>query len=116
MRGVEDAVAAYIAGISDRNRPLFDRLHRLVLDEFPDVELTISYQMPTFVVDDRRLYVGSWKHGLSVYGWDQDRNTAFLERHPDLSNGRGTIKLPPDRAEAMPDDELRELVRGALEP
>jgi len=111
---MDDAVRQYIDAISDANRPLFDRFHALITDEFPDADVVISYQMPTYRVGGRRLYVGAWKHGLSVYGWDQDRNVGFVERHPELSNGKGTIKLPAPDASGLPEAELRELIRGAL--
>jgi uncharacterized protein YdhG (YjbR/CyaY superfamily) len=114
MGSVDDDVQDYIDAITPANRPLFDRLHQLIVGEFPDVVVFISYQMPTYRLGDRRLYVGSWKHGLSVYGWDADRNVDFVDRHPELSNGKGTIKLPPGVAAEIPDEELIGLVRGAL--
>ena len=29
----------------------------------------LSYHIPTYEVGRRRLYVGVWKHGVSIYGW-----------------------------------------------
>lgn len=111
---MDDAVRAYVDGIDPEHRPLFDRLHRLVMEAHPGAEMTISYQMPTYVVDPFRLYVGVWKHGLSIYGWEQDRTAGFTSRHPELVTNKGTIRLRPADASALADDELRDLVVAAL--
>ena len=70
--------------------------------------------MPTFRAGRGRFHVGIWPHGLSLYGWRADGDGGFLERHPGLRTGRGTIRLRPEDAAGVGDDELRELIRGAL--
>jgi len=105
-----------VAAITPDHRPLFDRLHGLIVGEFPDVEVVISYKIPTYKVGRRRLYVGVWKHGLSIYGWERDHDGGFSERHPDLASSKGTIQLRPDVAVGITDAELLGLVRGALGP
>ncbi len=110
-----DSVRAYVDAITPANRPLFDRVHRLVLDVHPDAGIVMSYTMPTYVVGDRRLHVGVWKHGLSFYGWRADRDGGFTARHPELTGDKGTIRLSPAAAAGIPDEELRGLVGGALD-
>ena len=62
---MDDAARDYIEAIPAGQRPLFDRIHRLVRELHPDAGVVLSYKMPTFVVGDRRLYVGAWRHGVS---------------------------------------------------
>jgi uncharacterized protein YdhG (YjbR/CyaY superfamily) len=112
---VDEAVQEYIEKIAAANRPLFDRLNRLILGAYPDAEVALSYGMPRYRMGGRRLYVGAWKHGLSVYGWAQGRETAFTARHPGVKTSKGTIQLRPADADGIGDDELLELVRAALE-
>jgi uncharacterized protein YdhG (YjbR/CyaY superfamily) len=111
---VDDAARKYISAIAPEHRPLFDRMHRLVLEAKPDAEVVLSYKMPTYVVGDRRLYVGVWKHGLSLYGWT-GRDAGFAARHPELDSGTGTLRLPHEAAEGISDAELRDLARAALD-
>jgi uncharacterized protein YdhG (YjbR/CyaY superfamily) len=111
---VDDAARDYIDRIAPGNRPLFDRIHRLILEEHPGAAVVISYQMPTYKVGRRRLYVGAWKHGVSLYGWQKGQDAGFTARHPELRTGQGTIRLRAGDAGRIPDDELRELVRAAL--
>ena len=110
---MDDAVQDYIEAIDPQSRPLFDRLQGLVVEAHPDVVLTLSYGMPVFKVEDRRLFVGVWKKFVSIYGWDQGRD-AFAARHPELRTSKGTIQLPPDIAAGITDDDFRGLIRDAL--
>jgi hypothetical protein len=89
---IDAAAQAYIDAIPPERRPLFDRVHRLILEAHPDADVVLSYKMPTYVVGDNRLYVGAWKHWVSFYGWESDRDGGFAGRHPDLTNGKGTLK------------------------
>jgi uncharacterized protein YdhG (YjbR/CyaY superfamily) len=111
---MDDAAQDYIDAIPAEHRPLFDRVHRLILEVHPDAEVAISYGIPTYKVDRSRLYVGSWKHGISLYGWGQDRDGGFIDRHPELRTGKGTIRLRLEDAADISDDELRGLARAAL--
>jgi uncharacterized protein YdhG (YjbR/CyaY superfamily) len=112
---VDEAVQGYIDAIAPEYRPLFDRIHRLILAAYPDAAVVLSYRIPTYKVGSRRLYVGAWKHGVSLYGWPQERGGDFTSRHPALKTSKGTIQLRPEDAVGIPDDELRDLVRAALE-
>jgi len=113
--GAMDAsVRTYIDAIPPEHRPLFDRLHRLLLEVHPEATVALSYKMPTYKVGARRLYVAAWKHGVSLYGWEAGRDAGFSARHPELTTGKGTIQLRPDAAAGIADDELRDLVRAAL--
>jgi uncharacterized protein YdhG (YjbR/CyaY superfamily) len=109
-----ESVEAYVDGIDDAHRGLFLRLHGLVLETVPEAEVGISYDMPTYRVGKRRLYLAAWKHGASIYGWSAARDGGFSERHPSLTSGAGTIRLRPADAAEIPDDEFRHLVRAAL--
>jgi hypothetical protein len=113
---MDPAVQAYVDGIDPDRRALFDRLHRLVLEEHPDAEVALAYGMPAYRVGARRLNLGVWKHGVSIYGWRADRDGGFVARHPTLSSGKGTLRISPKEATTMSDDELRALLGGALEP
>jgi uncharacterized protein YdhG (YjbR/CyaY superfamily) len=112
---MDQAVQAYLDGIAPGHRPLFDRMHRLILTAYPEADVVISYRSPTYKVGRRRLHVGVWQHGVSMYGWGQDRDDGFTARHPELRTSKGTIRLRPADAAAIGDDELLGLIRAALE-
>jgi uncharacterized protein YdhG (YjbR/CyaY superfamily) len=113
---IDQAAREYIDSIGAGQRPLFDRVHRLILEAEPDASVVLSYQIPTYKAGKRRLYLGAWQHGVSLYGWSEGRDAGFLARHPELTTGKGTIRLRPKDAAAISDDELRDLARAALQP
>src|SRR5258708_27454993 len=102
--GMDQAVQAHIDGIAPEHRPLFDRLHRLILAAHPDAAVVLSYQIPTYKVGGRRLYVGAWKHGVSIHGWQRGPDAGFLSRHPALKTSKGTIQLRPQDAADITDE------------
>jgi hypothetical protein len=110
----DDGVLAYVDAIDDAHRGLLLRLHGLVLETVPDAQVRLSYDMPTYQVGTRRLYLAAWTHGGSIYGWSAGRDGGFSGRHPSLTSGAGTIKLRPADAAKIPDAEFRDLVRAAL--
>jgi uncharacterized protein YdhG (YjbR/CyaY superfamily) len=110
---MDESVRRYRDGIDGEHRPVFDRLHRLIAAACPDAEIMVSYGMPTYRVGRRRLSIGAWKHGLSLYV-SPGRDGGFSARHPELAAGKGTIKLGPGDAARIPDAELQDLVRAAL--
>jgi uncharacterized protein YdhG (YjbR/CyaY superfamily) len=114
MCGMDEAVRAYIEAIAPQNRPLFDRFHRLILEEYRDADVVLSYRIPTYKVGGHRLHVGVWKHGVSIYGSRHGDESGFVARHPELRTSKGTIQLRPQDADAIADDELRDLIRSAL--
>ena len=112
---MDEAVQRYIDGIDPACRPLFDQVHELVMATQPEATLVLSYQMPTYKAGKRRLYVGAWQHGISLYGWRQGRDGGFAGRHPELLSGKGTIRLRPQDAAGLADGELRDLIRAVLD-
>jgi uncharacterized protein YdhG (YjbR/CyaY superfamily) len=100
--------------IAAEHRALFDRLHRLIPAAHPAATVVLSYKMPTYKVGNRRLDVGVWKHGVSIYGWQPGRDDAFTSCHPELKTSKGTLQLRPEDAAAIPDGELSDLVSAAL--
>ena len=113
---MDQDVQAYVDAIAPRTRPLFDRVHRLVLEVAPDAGVVLSYRMPTYVVGERRLHVGAWAHGVSLYGWQAGRDAGFSARHPELDSGKGTLRLTHRAAGTVDDDELRDLLRATFAP
>jgi hypothetical protein len=110
---MDDAVSRYRDEIASEYQPVFDRFHRLIVGTCPDAEVVLAYGMPTYRMGRRRLNVGVWQHGLSLYVSPR-RDGGFSGRHPELATGKGTIRLRPEDAARIPDEEFRDLVRAAL--
>jgi hypothetical protein len=111
---LDEQVRGYIEAIPAEHRPLFDRLHGLILRAQPDVTVYFSYKMPAYKIGGRRLFLSVWKHGISIYGWRQDDDGGFVARHPALKTSTGTLRLRSEDATAITDEEFLGLLRPAL--
>jgi uncharacterized protein YdhG (YjbR/CyaY superfamily) len=61
-------VDEYVAALPEDARPVMEEVRRVVHRVVPGVTETISYQMPTFVLDGRPLvHVAAWKKHLGLY-------------------------------------------------
>ena len=113
---MDDVVRDYIDAIAPEQRPLFDRLHRLVLKTRPDAEVVLSYKIPTYKVGRKRLFLAVWKHGVSILRLGAGRRRRLrCPPPPELKTSKGTIQLRPADLAAIPDEEFRDLVRAALD-
>lgn len=110
---MDEAVRRYLDEMDSEYRPVFDRLHQLISATCPGAEVALSYGMPTYRTGRRRLNIGAWKHGLSLYV-SPSRDGGFSGRHPELAAGKGTIRLTPEGAAHIPDVEFQDLIRAAL--
>jgi uncharacterized protein YdhG (YjbR/CyaY superfamily) len=113
---MDERFSDYIKSVPPEHRALFERLHGIVKATHPEAQEDFAYSMPTYRVGKRRLNLGIWKHGVSVYGWRRDNDGGFATRHPDLLASKITIRLRPEDADAISDEEFRGLLAGALDP
>ena len=49
-----------------------------------------------------------------MYGWPGEGSFSILERHPQLSSGKGTLRITHAVADDIRNEELVEIVRSAL--
>jgi len=67
-RHVVATVDEYLAGLPAVVRDRVDQLRAVIREVVPDVEETISYAMPTFVLDGQPLlHLAAWKHHIGIY-------------------------------------------------
>ena len=52
---VGKSVDDYLAALAPRTRDVVDEIRRIVVDEFPSATEAISYDMPTFSFQGRRI-------------------------------------------------------------
>jgi uncharacterized protein YdhG (YjbR/CyaY superfamily) len=108
---VPPEVEAYISAIPAEHRPVFDRLHNLVLDTLPDARVVISYNMPAYIAAGGRVSLSSGKAGVSLATTVPEPIAAFKAKHKGFKTGKVTVQFPPDADIAEAD--LRELIIAA---
>lgn len=97
MGPTSDAVESYLERVPETGRAFYLGVRELVLHHAPHATETMSYNMPTFLVDGHRLlHASAWTEHLAIYplppAEDLDPEAvAVLEAH---SSGASTLKLP----------------------
>jgi uncharacterized protein YdhG (YjbR/CyaY superfamily) len=97
MVPTSDAVESYLEGVPETGRAFFLGVRELVLRHAPQATETMSYNMPTFLVDGHRLlHASAWTEHLAIYPLPPAEDltpeaAAALEAH---RSGASTLKLP----------------------
>ena len=110
---MDEAVQRYIDAIPAEQKPLFDRLQSLILDLYPDAEIVISYQIPTYKARGGRVSLGLWKDGVSLYTTDPQHIEKFKSKHPTVKTGKASLNFR--LTDELPEQDLREVVNWAIQ-
>jgi uncharacterized protein YdhG (YjbR/CyaY superfamily) len=95
------SVEEYIAGQPEGSQPALERVRRAILRAVPAAEERISYKMPTYTLEGKRLlYFASWKAHYALYGASKSLVAAFGEELARYEIAKGTIRFP--LSEAVP--------------
>jgi uncharacterized protein YdhG (YjbR/CyaY superfamily) len=115
MTTAPDAVQSYLDHASPQGRAAYVAVRDLVLVHAPAATQTLSYNMPTFVVDGSRLlHASAWKEHLAIYPLP-DRGDLDPDAVPELeahSSGASTLKIRYD--EPFPTALVDAVVRAHL--
>jgi uncharacterized protein YdhG (YjbR/CyaY superfamily) len=108
-------VQAYIDALDPDHRRLFDHLHRLILDEQPEANVVISYQIPLYKVGSRHVGLNAGRpDGVTLTTTSPDHIDAFRTRHPRFKTSKASIQFRLD--DELPDDDIRDVIRRATAP
>jgi uncharacterized protein YdhG (YjbR/CyaY superfamily) len=100
-------VDQYLAMVSDDQRAALERVRKIVHEAAPGVEEGISYQIPEFRLNGKRLlYMGAAKNHCAIYGID-GANSGDLEGYD--TSGKGTVRFEPD--DPLPAALIKKLVK-----
>lgn len=89
-------VEDYLASLPDEVRVVLETVRTTLHEAVPGAVDTISYQMPTLVLDGRRVvHYAGWKRHVSLYPEPDDADLAA--ELATYSSGKGTLKFPLDQ-------------------
>lgn len=107
---MDPAVQSYFDAIPETHRHLFDRLHSMIIELYPEPAMSISYGIPTYTVGRRRVYLGLWKGGVSLYAVPVEE---FKKKHPSIKTGKGSLNFR--LTDVLPEADIREAARQGIE-
>ena len=98
-------VDAYIAAQSTDAQPRLRELRAAIRDAVPEATEVISYGMPTYKQNGRRVHFGAAKRHCAIYGVQID---AFANELRDFKTSKGTVQFALHQL--VPDGLVRKLV------
>ena len=111
---MDNVVKKYIAEMPEQRREKAITLHKLVLELYPAVQLSMQYKMPTYHLNDNFFAWGNKKSYFSIYTCSRERIADFKAKHPEIPGGVGCINFR-DR-DKFPIASLKKVIRNALSP
>ena len=104
-----ESVDEYLAALPEGARVVVDEIRRIAAETLPGSTETISYDMPTFSVEGRRIvHVGGWAKHVSLYPSPSDDD---LQADMALYlSGKGTLKFP--LSSPIPYDLIARIIRS----
>lgn len=103
----------YLEAVPADRKPLVERLHGLILDLFPEVDVDLSYRMPTYRFGEGWVALANQKRYVSLYTCGAHHLVEFKKAYPEIKTGKGCINFNP--RDDFDDAIVREVIRHAIE-
>jgi len=105
-------VNSYIENISDERKDLLKTLSKLIIENHPEVEVVMSYKIPTFNSGSGWVALGYRKDGVSMYTNGPENIEKFKLKNPHIKSGKGSLKFKVN--DVLPIYDLKEVLMRAL--
>ena len=88
-----ELLAEYVSLLSPKRSERIQKLHNLVVANYPDATLSMKYKMPTYEQGDGWVALASQKNYVSVYTCARAHIQPYLDRHPKAKCGTGCLNF-----------------------
>jgi uncharacterized protein YdhG (YjbR/CyaY superfamily) len=109
---MNEEVQSYIEAASEDRKSLFDQLHALIMGLYPNAEIVMSYQIPTYKAKSGWVALGYWKEGVSLYTNSAHHIAEFKAKYPAIKTGKASINFKI--TDAVPMIALKKVIKQAI--
>src|SRR5260370_16343508 len=103
-----ETINEYIEAFQESVRTLLEKMRGTVEEDAPEAIESISYDMPTFKLDGKRLvYFSAWKNHIGFYSIPEG-NEAFRKQLSPYSGPKGSLRFPLEKP--IPYDLVKKIV------
>jgi uncharacterized protein YdhG (YjbR/CyaY superfamily) len=113
MKPAPKDVDEYIENAPKDSRTKLTELRDAIREVSPEATERISYGMPSYIKDRRRVYFGVAKSHIGLYGISAPVLDRYKEEVSPYVGEKGTVRLPLD--EELPVGLVKKLVRARME-
>ncbi|WP_051686993.1 DUF1801 domain-containing protein [Microbulbifer sp. HZ11] len=109
---IPQLLAEYVSQLSTWRSERLQKLHNLIVANFPDTSLSMKYRMPTYALGDGWVALASQQSYLSLYTCAREHIQPYLDRHPSVKCGTGCLNFRDSDDIAF--EDLRPVIASAL--
>jgi uncharacterized protein YdhG (YjbR/CyaY superfamily) len=103
-----ETIDEYVESFPENVRTILEKLRATVRKAAPEAIESISYDMPTFKLDGKRLvYLGAWKNHIGFYSIPEG-NEALRKQLSLYSGPKGSLRFPLEKP--IPYDLVNKIV------
>jgi uncharacterized protein YdhG (YjbR/CyaY superfamily) len=88
------SIDEYIATFPEEKQALLEAVRATIKAAAPGAEETISYQMPTFVLNGHLVYFAAWKNHIGLYPASGGVSEAFKDELSPYASAKGSVRFP----------------------
>lgn len=103
-----DSIDAYIAGFPSETQKILQKVRETIQAAAPEARETISYAIPTFILNGPLVYFAAFKNHIGFYATPKG-NEAVEKELSVYKTGKGSVQFPID--EPMPLDLITRIVQ-----
>lgn len=104
-------IYSYFDNLPPERAEALQRIRNIVLQMYPEARESMTYKMPTYEVGDNWLAIGNHKHHYAIYTCSTDVIQPYLDKHDDVSAGKGCLRFK-DKHELAENDLKAVIVRA----
>lgn len=108
---MNEEVRQYIHAVPE-GKAHFAQVHALIMALYPDAEIDMSYQVPTYKTKSGWIAVGYWKKGVSLYINGLEYLEEFIEKYPAFKTDEGCINFKV--TDSIPVTDIENILRHAF--
>ena len=106
-------ISEYYNQVPDEATAQLQNLRNLILKELDNPEEIISYQIPHFVAQGKRVVaIAGWKRHVALYPYGEKFIKKYAKELAGYKTAKGTIQFPLDQK--LPEDLIRKIVKDRL--
>lgn len=87
------SIEEYLDCIPQNRKERFSLVFNAIIKEFPKADISMTYKMPTFKLNDNWLALGNQKNYISLYTCCLEHILCFKNKYPNIKTGKGCINL-----------------------
>lgn len=89
------------------------KIHSMILDLYPNVDVTINYKMPTYHLCDGWASLANQKNYISLYTCSYHHIEQFKSKYPKIKTGKGCINFRI--MDEIPLSDLQQVIKHSIE-